>query len=238
MSDLSSAFDAAERERLVDEFRACLERAASGSAAAGDDRANDTEEAPVSVDLATLLSEMAVLKNELRLQSRQFKNTLDELRQFGNDLREHSERLQRELERAREHAVSVERQTAQPFLLALLDLRDRLQSGADAAGRPPSSLLSRLVPGPTRFAASLAEGQRLTLQRLDDFLASHRVRAIPAEGEAFDAQRMRVVGLESGDEASGVPEGTVLREVRRGFVHHGELLRFAEVIVSKKANRT
>ena len=64
MSDLSIAFDAAERERLVDEFRACLERAASGSAAAGDDRANDTEEAPVSVDLATLLSEMAVLKNE------------------------------------------------------------------------------------------------------------------------------------------------------------------------------
>ena len=230
--------DPEERERLVDDFRNGLERAARHREPwerPDDEAAGDAE---TSVDLATLLSEMAVLKSELRLQSRQFKNTLDELRQFGNDLREHSERLQRELERAREHAVSVERQTAQPFLLALLDLRDRLQSGADAAGRPPSSLLSRLVPGPTRFAASLAEGQRLTLQRLDDFLASHRVRAIPAEGEAFDAQRMRVVGLESGDEASGVPEGTVLREVRRGFVHHGELLRFAEVIVSKKANRT
>jgi hypothetical protein len=58
------------------------------------------------VDLATLLGEMAVLKNELRLQSRQFKNTLDELRLFGNDLRQHGERLQRDLDRAREQAAT------------------------------------------------------------------------------------------------------------------------------------
>jgi molecular chaperone GrpE len=179
-----------------------------------------------------------VLKNELRLQSRQFKNTLEELRLFGNDMRQHGERLQRELDRAREQAAAVQTQTERRFLLALLDLRDRLQSGVDAAARPPSSFLSRLVPAPTRFAASLAEGQRLTLQRLDDLLATHGVRSLPVLGETLDPHRMRVVGVEACGTAANVADGTVLREVQRGFLHKGELLRIAQVIVSKKATRT
>jgi molecular chaperone GrpE (heat shock protein) len=49
---------------------------------------------------------------------------------------------------------------------------------------------------------------------------------------------MRVVGLEAASGVGRDPDGTVLREVQRGFFHDGELLRIAEVIVSKKANRT
>jgi len=227
--------DEAQRERLVDEFRTCLARALAATdgnqaATAGDAPAAS----PREVDLATLLSEIAMLRNELRLQSRQFKQTLEELRHLGDDLRANNERLQRDVERAHEQTSLVAQQTARPLLLALLDLRDRLQAGVDAAGRMPSSLMTRLVPGPRRFAASLAEGQRLTLQRLDELLAGQRVRAMRVEGENFDPQRMRVVGVESGM-AAAVADGTVLREVRRGFYHDNGLLRLAEVIVSKRA---
>lgn len=236
------AFSAEERELLVEQFRAALEDAARQPEAGGwSDREADDEAvdaAQPAVDLVTLLGEMAVLKNELRLQSRQFKNTLDELRAFGGDLRAHSERLQRELERAREHAASIESRTARQFLLALLDLRDRLQSGVDAARRPPSSLLARLFSRSTRLANSLADGQRLTLQRLDELLASNGVRPMRVVGEILDPERMRAVGLEAAAASATVPDGTVLREIRRGFFHEGELLRVAEVIVSKKANRT
>ena len=231
-------FDEQERERLVDAFRASLESAASARESSEEPAAEPGEPAPAAVDLATLLGEMAVLKNELRLQSRQFKNTLDELRCFGNDLRDHGARLQRELERAREQAAAIEQQTARRFMLALVDLRDRLQNGVDAAARLPSSFLARLLPGSKRFTASLAEGQWLTLQRLDELLASHAVRPMPVLGERFDPERMCVVGVEAAGEAAGVADGTVLREVQRGFFHHGELLRVAQVIVSKKANRT
>ncbi|WP_291992980.1 nucleotide exchange factor GrpE [Candidatus Accumulibacter sp. ACC003] len=237
-SPVPNAFSADDKERLVDEFRACLDQLARLAAAddvSADEAGGETFDGDrPAVDLATLLGEMAVLKNELRLQSRQFKNTLDELRCFGGDLRAHSERLQHELERAREQAAAAQRQTERQFLLALLDLRDRLQSGVDAAQRPPPSLLARVFPGPTRLAASLAEGQRLTLQRLDELLAGHRVRPMRVVGEAIDPERMRVLGVE----AAAAADGTVLREVQRGFFQDGELLRIAEVIVSKKANRT
>ena len=77
-----------------------------------------------------------------------------------------------------------------------------------------------------------------TLQRLDELLASHGVRSLKVLGETLDPHRMRVVGVEAAAEAANVADGTVLREVQRGFLHEGELLRVAQVIVSKKATRT
>jgi len=64
------------------------------------------------------------------------------------------------------------------------------------------------------------------------------VRPLPVLGEILDPQRMRVVGVEAAGSSSSVPDGTILREVKRGFLHNGELLRVAEVIVSKKATNT
>jgi molecular chaperone GrpE len=216
--------DPAEKERLVEEFRACLEQ-----------WEEEGEEAGGPVDLRTLLGEMAVLKNEVRLESRLFKSALEELRSFGEALREHNERLVRDLERAREQAAEAQRQAERRLLLGVLDLRDRLQAGADAAAARRPSPLARLVPGERRFALALSQGLKLTLERLDELLATHRVRPIDALGQPLDPQRMRAVGVESARDA---PDGVVLREARRGFFHGGELLRAAEVIVTKKATQT
>ena len=81
------------------------------------------------------------------------------------------------------------------------------------------------------FVASLAEGQRLTLQRVDEMLEASGVRPLSVLGTALDPNCMRVVGVEP---VADLAHGTVLRETRRGFFHRGELLRIAEVIVSKK----
>jgi molecular chaperone GrpE len=212
----------AEKQRLVEEFRACLEQW-------GDD-ADQGE----PVDLRTLLGEMAALKNELRLESRQFKNALDELKNFGEALREHNERLARDLDRTRREAAEGQRQTERRLLLGMLDLRDRLQAGADAAAARRPSALARLVPGETRFARALSEGLTLTLRRLDELLATYRVRPVDTLGQPLDPQCMRAVGVEV---ASDAHDGIVLREVRRGFYHGVELLRAADVIVNKKATR-
>jgi len=217
------ALDAQEKERLVEEFRACLEQCEE-----------EGEEQSEPVDLCTLLGEMAALKNEVRLESRQVKSALEELQGFGEVLRAHNERLTQDLERAREQAAEAHRQAERRLLLGMLDVRDRLQAGAAAAAARRPSALARLVPGETRFARALSEGLTLTLQRLDELLATHRVRPIDALGQPLDPQRMRAVGLESAPEAA---EGVVLHETRRGFLHSGELLRTAEVIVNKKATQ-
>jgi molecular chaperone GrpE len=212
-----------EKDRLIEEFRACLEEWQETS---GDDR---------PVDLHTLLAEMAALKNEIRLESRQFKTMLEEMRQFGEALREQNERLNRDLERQREQSAVEKRQAERSLLLGLLDLRDRLQAGVEAGAAHVPGFLARRVPAvvasETRFAHALAQGQALTLRRVDELLADRQVRPLEAIGQMLDPHRMRAVGVEN---APDKPEGRVLREVLRGYYQHGELLRAAEVIVNKR----
>lgn len=218
--------DPAQKESLIEQFRAYLDECVENDAEESDTDAGDTP-----LDLHTLLSEMAALKNEIRLESRQFKSMLEEMRQFGEVLREQNERLNRELERAREQAAAAKRQAERGLLLGLLDLRDRLAAGVEAGAAHRPGLLARLTPAEARFAASLAQGLALTLRRVDELLAGHQVRPLEAIGQNLDPHRMRAVGVET---LSDQPDGQVLREVLRGYYQHGELLRAAEVIVNKK----
>lgn len=218
--------DPAQKESLIEQFRAYLDECVENDAEESDTDAGDTP-----LDLHTLLSEMAALKNEIRLESRQFKSMLEEMRQFGEVLREQNERLNRELERVREQAAAAKRQAERGLLLGLLDLRDRLAAGVEAGAAHRPGLLARLTPAEARFAASLAQGLALTLRRADELLAGHQVRPLEAIGQNLDPHRMRAVGVET---LSDQPDGQVLREVLRGYYQHGELLRAAEVIVNKK----
>ena len=215
-----SPLDDTEKLRLVGEFRAFLDQWENGA-----------DEAEL-LDLRSLLAEMAALKNEVRLESRQFRSALEELKTHGEALRLQNERLTRDLERARGEAAHAQRQAERRLLLGIVDLRDRLQAGADAAAARRPSALARLVPGETRFVRAVSEGLTLTLQRLDQLLETHRVRPIEVLGKPLDPQIMRALGVEAAPDA---PEGVVLREVRRGFHLGGDLLRAAEVIVNKKA---
>ena len=213
--------DADTRERLIEEFRACLDSSEEVPA----------DDAGETLDLRSLLAEMAVLKNEVRLQARQFKTALEQLQTLSTALGEHNERLLRDLERARSQAVEAKAQAERGLLLGLLELRDRLQAGLDAQAAWRPSRIRGLLGGERRFAHSLHEGSALTLQRLDELLASYRVRPIPAVGQALDPQAMHAVAVEWAPQAA---EGVVLRELRRGFHQGSELLRAAEVIVNKK----
>ena len=211
--------DAETRERLIEQFSACLD-------SDDDEAANEGE----TLDLSTLLAEMAALKNEVRLQARQFKTALEQMQALSEALREHNDRLLRDLERSRSQAADAKAQAERGLLLGLLELRDRLQAGLDAQAAWRPSPMQRLLGGERRFADSLREGSALTLQRLDELLARYRVRAFAATGKALDPQCMHAVAVEWAPQAA---EGVVLRELRRGFYQGTELLRAAEVIVNK-----
>jgi molecular chaperone GrpE len=211
--------DDAAKEQLVEQFRASL------------DRFDDGSDAAETVDLRTLLTEMAVLKNEVRLQARRIGPALEELQRAGDALREQLQLAQREVERARAQTGEAKAQAERSLLLELLGLRDRLQAALDAAAAWQPSLVQRLLGADRRFALSLREGTALTLERTDLLLASRRVRPIAAVGQPLDPHRMQAVAVER---EPGAAPGVVLRELRRGFTQGGELLRAAEVIVNGK----
>lgn len=228
--------DAEARERLVAEFRACLEALDNDGGHDGNEESAASLSAPdAPVDLSLLFAELSVLRNEVRIEARQFKTALDDMRGLTELLRDQNQRLTRDLERARETASSAQRQSERRLLLDLLDVRDRLDAAVTTFKAYQPSFLARFAAAEHRLAMGLGEGIELTLRRLDELLSDRRVRPIDAIGAALDPNTMRAVSLAT------LPahfSGEVLREVRRGFMREDELLRAAEVIVNKLENQT
>ena len=104
-----------------------------------------------------------------------------------------------------------------------------------------SSLLERLIAIVDNFELGLeaarAEGEKspifsgmsMVLKQLMDFLADSGLQPIDATGQKFDPNLHEAIAHEPSDE---VPEGTVVRQTRRGYRMKDRLLRPSSVVVS------
>ncbi|MFN2542722.1 MAG: nucleotide exchange factor GrpE [Chthoniobacterales bacterium] len=72
-------------------------------------------------------------------------------------------------------------------------------------------------------------GMTLVLRQLNDFLADSGLRPIEAVGQKFDPNMHEAIAHEPSAE---FPEGTVIRQVRRGYRLKDRLLRPSTVVVS------
>src|SRR5271157_2761711 len=214
--------DDSMKQALLSQFSAWLD-------AAGDSPA-PAEELKPATDLWSLLVEMAGLRSEVRTESRLVKEALDQFRGVFDLLRASQATVQQELDRARATARDQEHAALRPLLLDVIDLRDRLVAAqklvATVHPRWSDRLLRRNAPG----GEAWREGLRMTVRRLDQVLLDRGVVAMQMVGRPFDPRRARVVA--TSPDAS-VAEGTVIEEVRTGFLWDDQVLRTAEVIVSK-----
>ena len=211
------------KQALIDRFRGYL------------DMAQDGEEPPddpgETADLFSVLVEVAALRSEVRRESRLVKEALEQFRGVFDTLQASQATLQRELDRARTEMRDQAQSALRPLLLDVIDLRDRLVaaltlSAAAAGPRWRDRLWRRDRSG----VAAWQEGLRMTLRRLNQILLDRRVVATQLAGSPFDPRLARAIGTVAG---SAVAEGTVIEEVRAGFLWGDQVLRTAEVIVSK-----
>ena len=104
-----------------------------------------------------------------------------------------------------------------------------------------SSLLQRLAAILDNFelglAAAKAQGEKspiysgmvLVQKQLNDLLSEHGLQPIEADGKRFDPNLHEAIAHEPSDQ---FPEGTVLRQSRRGYRLKDRLLRPSKVVVS------
>jgi molecular chaperone GrpE len=104
-----------------------------------------------------------------------------------------------------------------------------------------SNLLERLVAIVDNFELGLTAaktenpqspilaGMGMVLKQLTDFLADNGLQPIDAEGQLFDPNLHEAVAHEPNET---VPEGKVVRQMRRGYKLKDRLLRPSSVVVS------
>ena len=210
------------KQALIDRFRGYL------------DMAQDGEEPPddpgETADLFSVLVEVAALRSEVRRESRLVKEALEQFRGVFDTLQASQATLQRELDRARTETRDQAQSALRPLLLDVIDLRDRLVAALTLSAAARSRWRDRLWRRDRSGVAAWQEGLRMTLRRLNQILLDRRVVATQLAGSPFDPRLARAVGTAAD---SAVAEGTVIEEVRAGFLWGDQVLRTAEVIVSK-----
>jgi molecular chaperone GrpE len=104
-----------------------------------------------------------------------------------------------------------------------------------------TSLLEKLVPISDNFELGLAaaksegeespiySGMNLVLKQLKDFMIDNGLEPIEAVGQKFDPNLHEAIAHEPSRE---FPEGTVIRQSRRGYRFKDRLLRPSSVVVS------
>lgn len=210
------------KQALIDRFRGYL------------DMVEDGEEPPddpgETADLFSVLVEMAALRSEVRTESRLVKEALEQFRGVFDSLQASQATLQRELDRARTETRDQGQSALRPLLLDVIDLRDRLVAALTLSAVARPRWHDRLWRRDRSGVAAWQEGLRMTLRRLDQVLLDRRVVATQLAGLPFDPRLARAIGTAAD---SSVAEGTVIKEVRAGFLWDDQVLRTAEVIVSK-----
>ncbi|MEN8167431.1 MAG: nucleotide exchange factor GrpE [Pseudomonadota bacterium] len=211
------------KEQLVGQFRDYLDAATSED--------GESREASGEIDLFTLFTELAALKNEVRLESRQVKQALDHSRELIDGLRKNNLQFSNELARQRQGEDELRLMAERPLLLELLELCDRIEAAMQSLRKYRPGLLQRPNSKKGRLIRGVGEGLEITQRRLDGLLARYQISPVHPVGKRLDPNTMRVCGTEQRDDQA---DGIVLAEVRRGFLRANQVLRLAEVVVNKK----
>ena len=178
--------------------------------------------------LADIYSEVAALRQEVVLQSRSQQKSMVGLDAARAALSELGAQLRGQLDAPN---GALARQRADPEALAVitsfLEIRDalvRTQALAHGLVTPEGPLAS-----PDADTASLAQTLDLILRKFDRTLEDHGVSRIDTVGIPFDPSRMSAVGTRNEPDMT---DGTVVEEIRGGFLLGDSVLRTAEVFVN------
>ena len=211
--------DESNKEKLVEQFRAYLEKP-------------DEKETPQQkTDLFSLFTELAALRNEIRLESRQLKTALDMFRESFELVQNSNEQLTKELERCRSEQGNETRDNTKVLLLAFLEVYDRLEAGLKTLKHYKQSSWGFFCQQEIRLISGVKEGQAMTLRRVTQLLARYQVRPMDVLNKVLNPHTMRAVEVESDHR---LKNGIVTEELRKGFMWDQEVLRIAEVKVNKK----
>jgi molecular chaperone GrpE len=105
------------------------------------------------------------------------------------------------------------------FLERLIPILDNFELGLQAA-KAAGSL------------SAVLDGMSMVSKQLQDFLSSCGVETINATGQHFDPNSHEAIAQEWNEE---IPEGFVIRQLRKGYKLKDRLIRPANVVVSKGA---
>ncbi len=215
--------DESRKEKLIAQFSTYLE-----TEYIEEEEDNNREQNPI--DLFSLFTELAALRNEVKLEARQVNVALEIFKETFDTVQTTHKQLTSQVEHCRTEHINQKRELTRNMLLAFLDIYDRLEAGMSALNNYNPPLFGYFCKREISLILSLQKGQAMTLGRVIQILSRYRVRPLDVLEKPLDPHRMRVVEVDCQDQ---IKNGIVTAELRKGFMWEEEILRPAEVKVNK-----
>jgi molecular chaperone GrpE len=155
------------------------------------------------------------LQNRLEEIEEQNAEYLNHLRYLQADYENSLKRAQREIERISHYG-------SERLIIELLEILDELE-------------LASLASENRSVSEEVKIGVRITLEKLRSTLAKEGLEAIECENQKFDPDMHQAISKEYSKEHR---EGIVLREVRKGYLLKGKVIRPSTVVVSSSKSDT
>lgn len=159
-----------------------------------------------------LQAELEDLRRRLEEQERKSRENHEQYLRALADLDNYRRRAKQREEEVRQYAN-------QELLASLLPILDNFERALTAAEEAHSF-------------ESLRDGVSLILRQMQDFLSKNGVTPVEAVGQVFDPSVHEAVLQSPASEEH--PAGTVVQEIRKGYMLNGRLLRAALVAVAKE----
>jgi len=214
---------AAWKQRLRQQFESWLENL---------EQMSEIEEQTDAPDLYSLYEELTALRNETRKGNRK---SAEVFSRFGESLGHFQNEIVRLGEQLNRFESTPDAKAALPrsYFLALVELVDRMHRLGAAFERPPQpgffSFLSSDRPWRKAWA-NLQHGFTILVTHFEKLLEQAGVERLKTVGTTFDPISMLAVATIA---PNGHPLNVVVEEVAPGYRWHDEVLRPAEVKITK-----
>ena len=147
----------------------------------------------------------------LEAKEKELKETYDRLLRTTAEFENYKKRMTREMDEFRKYAN-------QSLLRELLSIVDHIELALQAAGGAGSE-------------KTIADGLGLTLKELTRILEKFNVTPVESTGQPFNPEVHEAILREHSD---SLPENAVVREMQKGYMINGRLLRPALVVVAAR----
>jgi molecular chaperone GrpE len=142
-------------------------------------------------------------------KDKELKETYDRLLRTTAEFENYKKRMAREMDEFRKYAN-------QSLLREMLSIVDHIELALQAAGGSGSQ-------------KTIADGLGLTLKELQRILEKFNVTPVETVGKPFNPEVHEAILREPAD---GLPENAIVREMQKGYMINGRLLRPALVVVA------
>ena len=196
------------------------------------DESEEDTDASAETDVEAEECTLETLETELEALKEDFKKQLEAVAESEREqYQEERERLLRTAAEAENIKKRVEIEAQKQLKFANKNIIEGLIPVLDSFEAAIKSVDGKVETNetPSDFL-NFSEGVQLVHKQLLDVLKIHGLTPIEASGGPFDPNQHEAVFATESDE---VPEGNVIEEFRCGYQLHDQILRAAQVVVSK-----